>query len=154
VAENGKILAESPLFEMKDATVSVDLERLLAERRKMTTFGNMSRMEGIEKIYFNCLYPTAGETRTSLFEEPLYPEQEEVDLERVSLILKMQAMGLVKRLRDRPSEESHHRLIRRPGLDLGSLLVTVEAFKHLGYDLKGILAVTLASLWHQRKNPS
>jgi NAD+ synthase (glutamine-hydrolysing) len=141
IAENGKILAESPLFEMKDATVSVDLERLLAERRKMTTFENQVD-SGIEKLYFNLPLSLPEKLERHYSKNPFIPEQNEVDLERVSLILKMQAMGLVKRL------ETVHQKKAIIGLSGGldstlALLVTVEAFKHLGYDLKGILAVTL-----------
>jgi NAD+ synthase (glutamine-hydrolysing) len=143
IAENGKILAESPLFSMDDATTEIDLERILSERRRMTTFGN-SQDPTIKTIYFSLPLQIIPKLRRHYSANPFIPETKTTDLERVSLIMKMQAMGLVKRL------ETVHQKKAIIGLSGGldstlALLVTVEAFKHLNYDLRGIFAVTLPS---------
>jgi NAD+ synthase (glutamine-hydrolysing) len=141
VAENGKILAESPLFQMENATSEIDLERLLAERRKMNTFGNVGEAEFL-KIPFS-LSLSHLETLTRHFSKnPFIPEGKEIDLNRVSLILLMQAKGLAQRL------EAIHCSRALVGISGGldstlALLVAVEAFKLLHLDLKGIYAVTM-----------
>lgn len=141
VAENGKILAESPLFKMESATSEIDLERLLAERRRMNTFGNEPNAS-FQKIPFSLSLPRLEKLSRHFSRNPFIPERKEVDLERVSLILLMQAKGLAQRL-----EAIHcsHALVGiSGGLDSTlALLVAVEAFKLLQLDPKGIYAVTM-----------
>jgi NAD+ synthase (glutamine-hydrolysing) len=141
VAENGKILAESPLFKMEDATSEIDLERLLAERRKMNTFGNANE-SSFQKVPFSLPLPRIEKLSRHFSRNPFIPESKEVDLNRVSLILLMQAKGLAQRL-----EAIHcsHALVGiSGGLDSTlALLVAVEAFKLLQLDLKGIYAITM-----------
>lgn len=141
IAENGKMLAETPLFEMKKATSEIDLEKITAERIKMTTFGN----EGLDNFEAVCFSMPLNRPQNLLRHysmNPFVPEGEGIDLKRVDLILKIQEMGLVKRL------ETIHVKKALVGVSGGldstlTLLVTVEAFKHLNYDLKGITAVSM-----------
>jgi NAD+ synthase (glutamine-hydrolysing) len=141
VAENGKILAESPLFAMGNATSEIDIERLLAERKRMNTFGNAKESQ-FQIVPFALPLQRPLRLGRHYARNPFIPEQEKIDLERVSLIIKMQAKGLAQRL-----EAIHcaHALIGiSGGLDSTlALLVAVEAFKELKLDLKGIFAVTM-----------
>jgi NAD+ synthase (glutamine-hydrolysing) len=139
VAENGKILAESPLFSMEGAISEVDLERVLSERRKTTSFGNVD--EGFESIYFSMPLSRPELTRHYAM-NPFIPESKEIDLDLVKLILTMQAMGLVKRLKTIHASQVFVGL--SGGLDSTlALLVCVEAFKKANLPLKGIHAITL-----------
>lgn len=141
IAENGKILAESPLFQMKDTTSDIDVEKILSERRKMTTFLN-SDDPAYQNVYFSLPLPKMEKTLRHYSMNPFIPEGKEIDLERVSLVMKMQAMGLVKRMQTVHQKKAVIGL--SGGLDSTlALLVTVEAFKVLSYDLKGIDAITL-----------
>lgn len=143
IAENGKILAESPLFKMQDATTEIDLERILSERRKMTTFENEGEAD-FTKIYFAMPLEKLASLSRHYSMNPFIPETAEVDLDRVHLIIQMQAMGLAKRL-----EAIHCQRVLiglSGGLDSTlALLVAVEAFHHLGYDTQGIQAITMPS---------
>jgi len=141
IAENGKILAETPLFGSGVATCEVDIERLLAERRKMTTFGNSPR-DTFEAVYFSLPLVKPLRLERHYPKNPFIPETGNIDLSRVSLILSMQASGLAKRL------NAIHCKTVLVGLSGGldstlALLVCYEAFKKLGYDYKGIHAITI-----------
>lgn len=139
VAENGKILAESHLFQMEEAISEVDLERVLSERRKTTTFGN--KAQGYKSIYFSMPLETPALTRHYPM-NPFIPEKKEIDLDLVKLILSMQAQGLITRLKAVHEKQVFFGL--SGGLDSTlALLVSVEAFKKMGYPLSDVHAITL-----------
>ncbi len=139
IAENGKILAETPLFLMQDASATIDLEKLIAGRIKTNTFESNV---GFDFIPFSMELETPKKLLRHYSRNPFIPEQEEVDLSRVQTILDIQAMGLVKRLKTVHQNKAVIGL--SGGLDSTlALLVTVEAFKKLSFDLKGITAITL-----------
>lgn len=52
IAENGVILAESPLFKNSRIVTELDIQRLRADRRKQTTFSVRGR-EGYEEVLFH-----------------------------------------------------------------------------------------------------
>lgn len=141
IAENGKILAETPLFDDGVATAEIDVEKLLAERRKMTTFGN-AKERTFDIVYFSSMLEKPLVLDRHYPRNPFIPESNEIDLDRVSLVLSMQAQGLAKRLK---TIHCHVVLVGLSGgLDSTlALLVCYEAFKKLGYDPKGIHAVTM-----------
>ncbi|MCI1245446.1 MAG: NAD(+) synthase [Bacilli bacterium] len=141
ISENGKILAETDLFGSGVATAEIDLEKLMGERRKMTSFGNAERFT-YESVYFSMPLEKPEKLERHYPMNPFIPEGKGIDLERVSLILSMQAAGLVKRL------SAIHCKVVLVGLSGGldstlALLVCHEAFKKLGYDYKGIHAITM-----------
>jgi NAD+ synthase (glutamine-hydrolysing) len=141
IAENGKVLASSKLFAMEAATADLDLEKLLSERRRTTSYGNRE-IAGFTNIYFSLhlAVPKILDRHYSM--NPFIPESSGIDLERVSLILSMQAMGLVKRLKATSIRKVVVGL--SGGLDSTlALLVAVDAFKKLKYDLKGVEAITI-----------
>src|SRR5574344_1546665 len=141
VAENGKILAESPLFAMESATSEIDLERLISERKRMNTFGN-AKANDFEIVPFELPLSVPSKLLRHYSRNPFIPEGKKVDLDRVSLIIKMQAKGLAQRL---SAIHCSKVLIGiSGGLDSTlALLVAVEAFKELSLDLKGIYAITM-----------
>lgn len=141
IAENGKILAETHLFKMESATAEIDVEKILSERMKTTTFVN-SRPDSFKVVFFSLSLERPATLSRHYPKNPFIPEGDKVDLERVKLILSMQAKGLEKRL----LTVTQKRVVigLSGGLDSTlALLVAVEAFKNLGYDLKGIFAITL-----------
>ncbi|MCI2111036.1 MAG: NAD(+) synthase [Bacilli bacterium] len=141
ISENGKILAETDLFGSGVATAEIDLEKIMAERRKMTSFGNAERFTYMS-VYFPMPLEKPGKLERHYPMNPFIPEGEGIDLERVSLILSMQAAGLVKRLRAIRCKVVLVGL--SGGLDSTlALLVCHEAFKKLGFDYKGIHAITM-----------
>jgi len=141
IAENGKILAKTPLFAMKEATSEIDLERLLAERRKMNSFGNHGEND-FQLIPFSLSLNRPDKLLRHYSRNPFIPEQKEVDLERAQLILTMQAEGLAQRL---SAIHCSKVLIGiSGGLDSTlAILVAVEAFKLLHYDPQGIFSITM-----------
>lgn len=140
IAEDGSVLAESPLFKMEDATADIDLEKIESERLKSTTFRNLSN--DIQFIPFSLNLKIPDSVMRHYSKNPFIPESKEIDLKRVQTILDIQAMGLVKRLKTVHQNKAIIGL--SGGLDSTlALLVTVEAFKKLEYDLKGITALTL-----------
>ena len=143
IAEDGTLLAESPLFSGKAADAEIDLEKIVSVRRKMTTFVTQDD-EDITWIPFRLPLETPKTLHRHYARNPFIPEQKEIDLERVKTILSIQAMGLVKRL------QTVHQQKVIVGLSGGldstlALLVAVEAFRLAGYDKKGITALTLPS---------
>lgn len=141
IAENGKILAKTPLFAMEEATSEVDLERLLAERRKMNSFGNRKEND-FQFVPFTLPLARPKKLFRHYSKNPFIPEQKEIDLSRVQLILSMQAQGLAQRL----SAIHCSRVLVgiSGGLDSTlAILVAVEAFKILHLDAKGIYSITM-----------
>ncbi|MCQ2798920.1 MAG: NAD(+) synthase [Bacilli bacterium] len=141
IVENGNILAETAPFMMEKAVADIDVERLLSERRKMNTFYNPNDST-YKTVYFDKDIKEKECLIRHYSKNPFIPETEKVDLKRVQSILDIQAAGLIKRLKTVRQKKAIIGL--SGGLDSTlALLVTVEAFKKMNYDLKGIYAVTL-----------
>lgn len=139
IAENGKILQENDLFDGKSVTADIDLEKLVSERRKMTTFTNSG---DLSSSHFLLPLEEPVNILRHYAKNPFIPEGDEVDTSRVSLIIKMQAKGLEGRLRAIHCQKVVVGI--SGGLDSTlALLVAVEAFKNLGYPLKNIYSITL-----------
>jgi len=145
IAENGIILAESKRFENGRITAEVDLEKLAAERRRMTTYRVDS--EGFEKVYFQL--PSLEKegmkpivlTR-SVDKAPFVPSEENARAARCQEIISIQALGLKKRLIHTGTKRAI--LGISGGLDSTlALLVTCRAFELAGLDKEGILSVTM-----------
>ena len=139
IAENGQILAESKRFGHGILYSEIDVERLCAQRRRMTTF--VTEDQTHTEILFSL---KIEETKLTRFIDPapFVPTDRQNREKRCDEILMIQAMGLKKRL-----EHTHagHAVIGiSGGLDSTlALLVTARAFDMLGRDHKGITAVTM-----------
>lgn len=139
IAENGAILNESKLFAFEDATADIDIEKLLAERRKMNSLGDNKKFA---KVYFSLKLETPKKTLRHYARNPFIPEEKEVDIDRVKEVLSMQVAGLANRLQAIHCQKAIVGL--SGGLDSTlALLVAVEALKKLNLPLTNVTAITL-----------
>ena len=140
IAENGTILAESKLFEEGIITADIDVERLIAERRRMNTF-----TENVYDDYIRVPFLING-TNINLTRHipafPFVPADDEERDRRCEEIADIQSVGLAKRLEHTGAESAVIGL--SGGLDSTlALMVTVRAFDRLGLSRRGIHAVTM-----------
>ncbi len=139
ICENGSLLAETQLFETGAVYAQLDVQKLLAERRRMGTFGECDNNYAV--VEFDM---TLSETRLEKYvsKTPFVPEGDEDRAKRCEEILAIQANGLKKRIKHINCKSCVIGI--SGGLDSTlALLVTVRAFDMLGRDRKGIFAVTM-----------
>ena len=139
IAENGALLAESRPFSQALACTELDLGRLLAERRRNTSFEPVT--DGYETVSFHLPLREIPLTRY-ISPTPFVPADGGARAERCELILQMQADGLAKRI------EHAHAKTAVIGISGGldsclALLVAVHAMKKLNRPMADILAVTM-----------
>ena len=139
IAENGALLAESRPFSQALACTELDLGRLLAERRRNTSFEPVT--DGYETVFFHLSLREIPLTRY-ISPTPFVPADGGARAERCELILQMQADGLAKRI------EHAHAKTAVIGISGGldsclALLVAVHAMKKLNRPMADILAVTM-----------
>ena len=137
IAENGRMLAESERFGHGVIYTEIDVEKLTAERRRMTTFVTEDHYS---EVTFELEQEETKLTRY-IDPAPFVPGDKNDRDKRCDEILMIQAMGLKKRL-------EHTGAGAVVGISGGldstlALLVTVRAFDLLGRDRKGITAVTM-----------
>ena len=138
ISENGYILAMSKRFSNEVIYSEIDVERLCADRRRMTTFESEN---AYTKIAFR-LNVTECELTRKIDRTPFVPNNKEERFKRCEEILTIQAMGLKKRLEHTNSACAVIGI--SGGLDSTlALLVTVRAFDFLGQNHSRILAVTM-----------
>lgn len=137
IAENGHLLVESKRFAHGAVYTEIDVEKLNAERRRMTTF---ETEDNYAEVTFSLQQEKTTLTRY-IDPAPFVPCNKNDRDKRCDEILMIQAMGLKKRL-----EHTNANAVVgiSGGLDSTlALLVTVRAFDLLGRDRKGITAVTM-----------
>ncbi len=140
IAENGNILAESPLYSTGLIMTEIDVKKLAGERRKNTSFEGGIR-PGMRRIPFDMEIKPAQLTRP-VRKTPFVPQTSAETDKRCEDILAMQAHGLEKRVRHTSSKTLVVGI--SGGLDSTlALLVCVEAMKLLGRPSSDILAVTM-----------
>ncbi len=138
IAENGRMLSPK---EQDDNMIKaiMDLQLLLGERRKNTTF-KMAQERALTVIPF-----TVGMEDVTLFtceKYPFIPADQQDRLQRCRRVVDIQSKGLRQRLKHLGSQQAVIGI--SGGLDSTlALLVTVDAFDHMGLSRKGILAVTM-----------
>ena len=143
IAENGTMLAVSERFGHQTIYADLDLLRLNSERRRMTTYGQLTpeQLEAYQTVHFS-LQPETFELKRFIDPSPFVPSDEQERNRRCEEILSIQACGLKKRL-----EHTHagHAVIGiSGGLDSTlALLVTARAFDMLGIPRGQIHAVTM-----------
>ena len=143
IAENGTMLAVSERFGHQTICADLDLLRLNSERRRMTTYGQLTpeQLETYQTVHFS-LQPETFELKRFIDPSPFVPSDEQERNRRCEEILSIQACGLKKRL-----EHTHagHAVIGiSGGLDSTlALLVTARAFDMLGIPRDQIHAVTM-----------
>lgn len=138
IAENGHLLSRSKRFHNEAIYGIADLDRLLSERLKTTTFQpDENQCEKIFISFSPVSYPAP-------YSDPLpfVPQNREKRPEICEDILTIQAMGLKKRIAHAHAKTAVTGV--SGGLDSTlALLVTVRAFDLLDRDRKDIIAVTM-----------
>ena len=144
IAENGRVLKESKRFHNELVYSEIDLERLTAERRRMTTYECKEREDYtiVEFSYKDEVANEAIELTRTYDKTPFVPNAKHDREERCQEILTLQALGLKKRLQHTGLKKVV--LGISGGLDSTlALLVAVETFDMLGLSREGIIAVTM-----------
>ncbi len=140
IAENGTVLAEAKRFKGQTIYGDLDIQRILAERRRMGTFGKEPQIP-------YTIVPFSLEVAETKLERtfgcmPFVPGDETKRNKRCEEILSIQSYGLKKRYEHTGAKTAV--LGISGGLDSTlALLVTVRTFDMLGIDRKGILSVTM-----------
>ena len=140
IAENGYTLAESKRFENGVIYTELDIGRLRADRRRMTTFGPCST-EGYEHVRVAMEEEDTQLTR-KFDPAPFVPTDDAMRAERCEEIFMIQALGLKKRLQHTGSRNVVVGI--SGGLDSTlALLVMAKAYDMLGRDRSQMTAVTM-----------
>ncbi|MDO5424412.1 MAG: NAD(+) synthase [Eubacteriales bacterium] len=140
IAENGVVLKESSRFENQTIYGELDIRRLRAERRRMTTYGAPADEE-YRTVSFH-LTPVETKLTRSFDPAPFVPSGKEDRDRRCEEILSIQALGLRKRLEHTGCQNAVVGI--SGGLDSTlALLVTVKAFDMLKIPREKITAVTM-----------
>lgn len=140
ITENGTLLKESRRFGNETIYGDMDLERLIHERRRMTTFPGINN-ENYRIVTFSMRQEDL-ELKRFIDPRPFVPDNEGERNRRCEEILSIQAMGLKKRLAHTGC--GHAVVGISGGLDSTlALLVTVRAFDMLGLPRNQIHAVTM-----------
>ena len=140
IAENGTILAEAERFKNQTICTELDVDRLVSERRRMTTYP-AQRPEGYVTVPFSLVVGKTELTRT-FSARPFVPSDQGDRDKRCDEILNIQAMGLKKRLEHTRCQSAVIGI--SGGLDSTlALLVTARAFDLLGLSRDKITAVTM-----------
>ena len=142
ITENGVILAESEKYKCGITYADVDVERLVGERRRSTTFVTEDPVDDdYLEIDFE-LEETPLMLARFIDPAPFVPNDPTKWTERCEEILAIQAMGLKKRLEH---TNCNHAVVGiSGGLDSTlALLVTALAFDFLGKPRSCITAVTM-----------
>ena len=139
IAENGRLLKEAPRFVNEITLSEIDVQRLAAERRRITTFE--PREDGYRRVAFSLIAEETALTR-AIKALPFVPSDEADRQKRCAQILAIQAAGLKKRMEHTNCKTAVVGI--SGGLDSAlALLVAVRAFDLLGLAHEGIKAVTM-----------
>ena len=140
IAENGVVLSQAKRFSCESVYADIDIHRLRAERRRMSTFGQKADREYAVVAFSLEQEETALERTFNCM--PFVPSDKTEREKRCEEILSIQSYGLKKRL--------EHTGVKKAvvgvsgGLDSTlALLVTVRAFDMLNLSRENIVAVTM-----------
>ena len=140
IAENGTILAQVKKFTCETLYGDIDVWKLLADRRRMGTFGKEPEAAYV-KVPFR-LEVAETDLQRSFPALPFVPGDAEKRRRRCEEILSIQSCGLKKRYEHTGAKTAV--LGISGGLDSTlALLVTVRTFDMLGLDRGAIVAVTM-----------
>lgn len=145
ITENGTLLKESVPFENGMILSEIDLGRIKSERRRMKTYFGQNTSDYVTVSFsFGEGEYELTTLRLSRRTDPMpfVPIESGECRKRCRDIINIQALGLKSRLAH--TELKTAVIGISGGLDSTlALLVTVRAFELLGYDKKGIIAVTM-----------
>ncbi len=151
IAENGVVLGESERFQAGDHLLlaDVDLERLVQERSRMTSYNDQVRdlqpqLKAMRRVPFAFRAPVLADThlRRPVPRYPYVPSNPATLDQRCYEAVNIQAHGLIQRIRATAAERVVIGV--SGGLDSTlALLVAVEAFDRLGLPRANILGYTM-----------
>lgn len=148
ISQNGKVLAESPLFSSGICAAEIDLKMLAYERTRSNTF---LPSRNIKEIKFSHKKKDLN-LNIKINPTPFIPSKEAL-AKRCEELLNIQAAGLCKRL----SHTKPKKLLigLSGGLDSTlALLATVRAAQKADIDLKNILAISMPSQANTQRTKS
>ena len=141
IAENGIILEESELFENKTIISEIDLDAINASRRRNTSF-RLNNADKYEVIFFEKKLNVKDNLYRKVNPYPFLPSKEKDAIKYAKEIIRLQTMGLVKRLQHLKSKDVVIGI--SGGLDSTlALIIIKEAFKRLNLDEKGIHTIVM-----------
>lgn len=142
ICENGSVLRESKLFENGLTFGDIDVDKLDGERKRCASaFYEGYSSDGAVTVCVD-VCGCDGDTDRTFERYPFVPKDGSRLAERTELILNLQTMGLVKRLKHTNAKTAVIGI--SGGLDSAlALLVTRRAFEKLGKDPKDIIAITM-----------
>lgn len=144
VAEYGQVLAETERFQFETelAIADIDLERLLGERLRRSSFAASRPQRGYRQVPIAVGDAVVRQLFRPVLRTPFVPVQTEERHARCREIFAIQTTGLITRLRHTGSRQVV--LGISGGLDSTlALLVAVKAFDRLGLPRAGIHALTM-----------
>ena len=140
ICENGSVLAEAKRFTNEIIYADIDVQKLAAERRKMTSFPGGQTDEYFEQE-FSLEVKETKITRT-FPKAPFVPDNQDERDKRCDEILSLQSMGLKKRLEH--TNCKHAVVGISGGLDSTlAVLVTARAFDLLDIPRENLICVTM-----------
>lgn len=140
IYENGTLLAKSKRFSNSCVYAEIDVERLVGERKKTTTYQPQG-MEQYQRIPLSFVCTDTVLNR-HIDKTPFVPAKPGERAKRSEEILSVQSMGLAKRLAHTNAQAAVIGV--SGGLDSTlALLVAVRAFDFLKLDRSRIMAVTM-----------
>lgn len=144
ICENGSILAESELFSNETIFADIDLERIIHERTRTTTFSDCVdvNIEEFREIKCNLSNHNNQKLLRNVARTPFVPNGDKERAERCKAVIELQAQGLAKRLRHTHAKSAVIGL--SGGLDSTlALLVTCRAFDLCSLPRNQIISVTM-----------
>lgn len=140
ICENGSVLAEAKRFTNEIIYADIDVQKLAAERRKMTSFPG-GEVGGYIEETFSLEVKENKITRT-FPKAPFVPDNQDERDKRCDEILSLQSMGLKKRLEH--TNCKHAVVGISGGLDSTlAVLVTARAFDLLDIPRENLICVTM-----------
>lgn len=143
IAENGKLLGESKLFTEGILFRDIDIELLLQDRIRQSTFPDLIVTGNSEYIFTDFDLPFADtDPIRDVQRHPFVPSDSSERFTRCEEIISIQSTGLARRLMHTGSRDAVIGV--SGGLDSTlAFLVTVNAFRFLGLPFSGIHAVSM-----------
>ena len=140
ICENGSVLAEAKRFTNETIYADIDVQKLAAERRKMTSFPGGQTDDYFEQEF--SLEVKENKITRTFPKAPFVPDNQDERDKRCDEILSLQSMGLKKRLEH--TNCKHAVVGISGGLDSTlAVLVTARAFDLLDIPRENLICVTM-----------
>lgn len=140
ICENGSVLAEAKRFTNEIIYADIDVQKLAAERRKMTSFPGGQTDDYFEQEF--SLEVKENKITRTFPKAPFVPDNQDERDKRCDEILSLQSMGLKKRLEH--TNCKHSVVGISGGLDSTlAVLVTARAFDLLDIPRENLICVTM-----------